>query len=391
MTTARTIDEAASPSGPNIPFVVCAGPVGEGPTERLVAEAEVATALDLLERAGAAGVFAPLLLATPEPDAFRGVLPAGVSTVRSTTTGFRFGDFLRDLCVRESFTRVLGCGAGAGVLSTPEDLRRLAGPLQHEPEAVVANNLHSADIVGVMPSTALQSATALPAEDNGLAFQLWRSGKLPGFEPERTAATQFDIDDPTDIAVAAVHSGIGRRLHTWIEASAIDSDRILEAGKVFREPMATAVFAGRMGSATWSYLERETACRTRVFSEERGMRSLELENEAKSLLGLHVEAVGVDAFMEHLAALGDAAFIDTRVLLAHRRSTASREDRFLSDLGRWEAISDGFLREFTRAATEAPVPVVLGGHSMVAGGLMALVEAVWLEGDAQRADRKKEE
>ena len=390
MTTPRMIDSAASPSGPSVPFVVCVGPPGEGPTERLVAEAEALAALDLLERAGAADVFAPLLLATPEPGAFRDSMPAGVSTVRSAAAGFRFGDFLHGLCEREGFQRVLGCGAGAGVLSTPEDLRRLAGPLQHETEAVVANNLHSADIVGVTPSTALGSRTALPAEDNGLAFHLWRSEGLPGFEPERTAATQFDIDDPTDIAVAVLHPGVGRRLQAWAEASPIDPRRVLEAGAVFREPMATAVFAGRMGSATWSYIERETACRARVFSEERGMRSLGLEHQATSLLGLHAEAVGVDTFMKHLAALGDAAFIDTRVLLAHRRSTASREDRFLSDLGLWEAISDGFLREFTRAAAEAPVPVVLGGHSMVAGGLMALVEAVWLKSDARTADQQEE-
>ncbi len=381
MTTARTVDEVAAPSGPRVPFVLCVGPAGVGQAEQLVAGAQAAIALDLLDRAKATEVFAPLLLATPDPDAFVGIVPSGVSMVRSPDTGFRFGDFLRDLCASEGFTRVLAGGAGAGVLSTGEDLNRLAGPLQREPRAVVANNLHSADLVGVTPATVLQSAGTLPAEDNGLAFHLWRNCGLPGFEPERTAATQFDIDDPTDIAVAALHPGIGRRLQTWIGDAAVEPDRVLNAGRVFRQPMATVVLAGRIGSATWSYLERETACRTRVFSEERGMRSLGLQHEARSLLGLHAEAVGVRALMDHLAALGDAAFIDTRVLLAHRRSTASREDRFLSDLGRWEDIADDFLREFTQAAVEAPIPVVLGGHSMVAGGLMALVEAVWAESD----------
>ena len=109
------------------------------------------------------------------------------------------------------------------------------------------------------------------------------------------------------------------------------------------------------------------------------MRALGLEEQARSLLGLHLEAVGPSTFMAHLAELGDVALIDMRVLLAHRRSQASREDRFLSDLGRWSEIADPFLRDFTQAAREAPIPIVLGGHSLVSGGVMALVETAWAE------------
>ena len=384
MTTAARIDEPASPSGPKAAFVICAGPTGVGATERMVDQAGVATALDLLDRAEAAQVFAPILLATPDPGLYRESVSAAVSVVESPVVEqFHFGNFLRDLCAREEFTRVLACGAGAGVLSTSEDLRLLAGPLQRYESAVVSNNLHSADLVGVTPSAVLQDDRALPAEDNGLGFHLWRKRGLPGYEPARTAATQFDIDDPTDIAVAALHQGTGPRLRRWISEAQIDSTGVLEAAGFFRDPMATVVLAGRIGSATWAFFERETACRARVFSEERGMRSLGLEHRARSLVALHLEAVGPTAFMDHLASLGDTALIDTRVLLAHRRSTATREDRFLSDLGRWESISDDFLREFTKAANLAPIPVVLGGHSLVAGGLMALVEAVWARADAQ--------
>jgi len=82
-----------------------------------------------------------------------------------------------------------------------------------------------------------------------------------------------------------------------------------------------------------------------------------------------------------LSALGDVAFIDTRVLLAHRGLHPSRPDRFLSDLGRFEEIEDPFLHQFTEAATGAPTPVILGGHSLVSGGLMALIEAAWREHD----------
>ena len=106
-----------------------------------------------------------------------------------------------------------------------------------------------------------------------------------------------------------------------------------------------------------------------------------LSGEARSLLGYHLEAVGTARFFEELATLGDVAFIDTRVLLAHRGLHPSRPDRFLSDLGRFEEIEDPFLHQFTEAATGAPTPVILGGHSLVSGGLMALIEAAWREHD----------
>jgi len=42
-------------------------------------------------------------------------------------------------------------------------------------------------------------------------------------------------------------------------------------------------------------------------------------------------------------------------------------------------VEEPFLREFTRAAVEAPIPVLLGGHSLVFGDLMALIEFAWQE------------
>ncbi len=40
-----------------------------------------------------------------------------------------------------------------------------------------------------------------------------------------------------------------------------------------------------------------------------------------------------------------------------------------------------FLKEFTQAANDAPIPVLLGGHSLISGGLMLLNEAAWREED----------
>jgi hypothetical protein len=70
----------------------------------------------------------------------------------------------------------------------------------------------------------------------------------------------------------------------------------------------------------------------------------------------------------------EAVFFDTRVALAHAGRWPPATDRYASDLGLPEQVADGWLREFTRAAIEAPMPVVLGGHGVVAGDLYGLVE-----------------
>ena len=102
---------------------------------------------------------------------------------------------------------------------------------------------------------------------------------------------------------------------------------------------------------------------------------------ARSLLAYHLQAVGLPRFFQELATMGDAALIDTRVLLDHLGIRPSRADRFLSDLGRAGEIKDDFLRDFTEAASRPAIPVLLGGHSLVSGSLMALIEVAWREYD----------
>ena len=67
---------------------------------------------------------------------------------------------------------------------------------------------------------------------------------------------------------------------------------------------------------------------------------------------------------------------DSRVLMAAEGIHPDAADRFASDLYWLNSIRDPWLRDFTQAAAEAPIPVILGGHSVVAGGLYALAEII---------------
>ena len=86
--------------------------------------------------------------------------------------------------------------------------------------------------------------------------------------------------------------------------------------------------------------------------------------------------VGVERFFEVLGQLANGVLLDNRVILAARQLWPSAIDRFNSDLYRWGEVEDPFLQGLTRAAAEAPIPVVMGGHSVVGGGLMALTETL---------------
>jgi hypothetical protein len=77
--------------------------------------------------------------------------------------------------------------------------------------------------------------------------------------------------------------------------------------------------------------------------------------------------------------LGDAAIVDTRVLLAHHLGAdeaawPAADDRFASDLLLPERIGDRWLRELTASAIAAPIPILLGGHTLVGPGVRLVVE-----------------
>lgn len=357
------------------------GPGGPSAVERLVAGAQAAVAADTLERAVATGAFSLCLAATSRADL---ELPPGVA-LEPDREPFHFGQTLARLIRGHGLERPFYVGGGSLALLLGEELGRVAAQLAQAQNTVIANNLYSADLVAFTPGAAL-GRIALPVGDNSLPQLLMAVGLAP-VELPRTFDFLFDVDTPADFPILALHPQAGPRARAFAQGLGLDLARLRRALACLTNRDAQVVIAGRVGSYLWARLEADTACRVRLLAEERGLQAdgrLE-KGEARSILGFYLEEVGVGRFFAALGELGDAAFLDTRVLLAHFRRQPSQEDRFLSDLGRWQEIGDPFLRDLTRAAGEASIPVLLGGHSLVAGGLLALVDAAWRE----RGERPK--
>lgn len=359
-------------------LLLLVGGRGQSEVEQAIDGAHRAAARDLLELLLRAGLIGRAVVATDNPawgEALAG-LPVEVD-LDPPGQPFHFGRRLAGLIERYRAQRVLYSGGASAPLLDSDSWGQILARLEESERLVITNNIHSCDWLGFTPAAEMLPLIAQEASDNALAWILAHEGGLPVESLPASAATRFDLDTPIDLLIAQRHPDIGPHLRRFLDGltwKAPQLDGVM--AEMAREGGSLAV-AGRVSAAAWAALERATRCWVRVFAEERGMRASgrQERGEARSLLADYLELVGVENFFQELAELTNGVLFDNRVILAARRLWPSALDRFNSDLFRWDRVEEPFLRRFTRAAAEARMPVVLGGHSIVAGGLMALVES----------------
>ncbi len=361
-----------------VTLLLTVGGWGRSDVERALDGAHRAAARDLLEVLLRADMIDRAIVATD--DAAWGDtltdLPVEVD-LDPPGESFHFGRRLAGLIERYETQCVLYSGGASAPLMGVERWTEVLTRLAQAERLVVTNNLHSCDWVGFAPAVEAIPLVVQEANDNAIAWVLANEGGLPFESLPASAATRFDLDTPADLLIALRHPGIGPHLRCFLNGLGWETpqlDGVLAA--MAREGGSLAV-VGRASAAAWAALEQATRCWVRVFAEERGMRASgrQERGEARSLLADYLELTGVEGFFDELAELVDGVLFDNRVILAARGLWPSTPDRFNSDLYRWDKVEEPFLRRLTRAAAEARVPVVLGGHAVVAGGLMALVES----------------
>jgi hypothetical protein len=366
----------------SLPMLIMTGSTEGSLPEQMVSLARQAITLDLVDRALGVPTLHPVVVSTNSrrlAERLSG-LPVRVE-LDPPGEPFHFGRRLGELIARHGMQRCFYIGGGAGPLLPASDMASIAEAVLGAYRLLVTNNFYSSDFAAFGPTSALLDQPP-PKNDNELAWLLGEDAGLPIRELPRSGATQLDVDTPTDLLTLAVHPGTGPHARAYLDGLHLDTSALDAALPLMLDRDATILVAGRVSSATWGYLERETACSTRVLSEERGMRASGrlARGEVRSLLGYYLDTVGLERFFHELATLGQAIFLDNRVLFAHRHLWPSDADRFYSDLRRPADVSDPFVRALTQAAIAAPVPVLMGGHSLVSGGMYALVEAAWARG-----------
>ena len=353
-------------------FVTFVGGWGATPVERMMSGAHRAMVRDTLERAASTGEFQQLVLVADFPDL------AGTASIEPPLSPFHFGRELQRITHKYRMEKVFYIGGGALPLLSADGIAEIARQLAQSNETVISNNPYSGDLIAFTPAAALDKIE-LPAIDNPLPRLLEAEAGLTGHSLPKDVTTLLDVDTPTDLAILSLYPSIGPNLRSYLDAVELDTRRIERIAKLMTVRESELLVAGRVGSYVWSKLEQETACRTRIISEERGMRTdgRDARGAAKSVLGLYAEQVGPGQFFKHLAQLGDGVVLDTRVLFNHLGLDLEPSDRYLSDMMQPDGIKNEWLREFTQAAIEAPVPAVFGGHSLVSGGLLAMIDIAW--------------
>lgn len=280
-----------------------------------------------------------------------------------------FGTRLARLAALDPGAGIVVLGSGSVPLASAGDRRAFVAAAAAT-GTVLTNNRYSADIVAIPGGVDLAGIPDSTA-DNGLPRLLAERGHAVRDLGQRWRL-QVDLDSPIDSLVA----GFAAPDESSFERARDAATRIRDRSSDSR---AEVLVAGRTSSGTLHWLETQTASRTRALVEERGMRTAVAgQRPPRSTLGLVLDREGPAALGRLLADLADAAVIDTRVLLAHRLGPDEEtwpvaEDRFASDLLLHERIADPWLRELTRSAAEAPLPVLLGGHTLVGPGLRLLL------------------
>jgi hypothetical protein len=273
-------------------------------------------------------------------------------------------------------------------LATAADRAAFVGAAAAGDNRALANNGYSADVVA-LSAWAVTTLADLPAEfpaDNALPRWLQEVAGVPLADLRTRWRLAVDFDSPLDVILVGRsrrRSGRSRGLVDDAAVKRIDA-RCGVIQRVLADPGAELVVAGRTSAATIGWLERRARCRVRILVEERGLRAssrLALGDPTsdkgrppRSVLGMVLERDGPAALGARLAELGDAALVDSRVLLADRLGADEDrwprpESRFASDLLDPRSVEDAWLAALTQAAVAAPIPVLLGGHTLVGPGV----------------------
>ncbi|HSW09480.1 MAG TPA: hypothetical protein VLK32_01105 [Bacillota bacterium] len=355
--------------------------------DHVLAELRKLVVLDNLEKLARVPEIDQALLVTNYPDLAARAKEMAVSVVTSPPGPFHFGRTLQALIRERGLTNVICMGGASAPLARPREFAGLASLLKERKNIVVVNNAQSADIIGFTPACAIDRIQP-PRDDNFLGHLLSEAGLHRILLPN-SAWINFDLDTPADLMVMSLLPRVGPRARAGLRELQLDLARVEGFRRLLGVKGAELGLIGRVSPVVVAFLNQHFQVRVRVFSEERGMKALgRLERgEVVSLAGLIIERLGPAEFFGFLSRVCHGVLFDTRPVLAQLAPGISEADRFHSDLGQSDRIAHPLVRELTRAAGQAPIPVVLGGHTLVYGGLWALAETV-LEGESEEGEHE---
>jgi hypothetical protein len=298
---------------------------------------------------------------------------------------FHFGRCLQYVINQGQLDGVIYIGGASCPFLTADEFRLMAQGLRARKNVVFTNNPQSADIAAFTPAQAINFID-LPDNDNVLPTLLRQQAGLERVFLPHSVGVHFDIDTPSDVLVMSLSPRLEPHTRQAIAALNWDNSRVRLAFEQMASRQSNVFVAGRVNPWTMQHVGMYCRARMRVLSEERGMRATGRaeRGEVHSMLAFLLQQLGPQGLIDYISSIADAAFIDTRIIFAHFRLQLTEGQRFASDLGWLDQIGHPLVRDLTEAAFNAPIPIILGGHSLVAGSMWSLVDTLrFAEGQEQ--------
>ncbi len=366
----------------DVTLLVMVGPMGARPVERQMGRILRVAARETIQRIIDTGRVARVILAAPDRESLESLEELPLPLELDLDPGdrpFEFGARLTGLIRRHQVSRLLYVGAGAAPLMSTAGWEAVLTAFAEIEVGLLTNNLHSSDWIAVAPAEVISAYAHRLPTDNAMAWVLHREAGLPARVWPRSTASLLDLDTPVDALIAAQHPQAPAALREAVARTGWDPSRVRRIQTLLRTPGSRLILAGRVPSWAWVALERHAQIWTRVFSEERGMQASARmhRGEVRSLVYAYLQTVGPRRFFETLAELADGALLDIRVWMAAAGRWPSPADRYAADLFAISEIHDPMIREWIEAAAQAPLTLLVGGHTLVAAGLVALLEAAF--------------
>ena len=368
------------PMDEKIPVLIMLPPKGSSEAEAWVAAGRLAAACDLAERVKTIPLAGPCYLLAHEQADQLVLQEMGFDQIQVSVKPFHFGDVLAKIISEYHLDRLAYFGGASAPLMGEKDLQKVFEQVlrQKTPTAVV-NNLYSSDWAVFNNARIIEGIKSQLPSDNPLGWVMQQEAQFDVRALLPSASSRLDIDTPVDLLLLHGHPGIGRHCRDFLsQTNQPLLDSISNLRRVLQTPASTLSIIGRASSAVWKEMEERTKIWVRIYVEERGMVASQrlARGEVQSLIADMVDELRPGGFLARLGQMSDAVIWDTRVWMGSRGTWPSAADRFAADLGWINQISDEALRNLTIAIKESPIPVVAGGHGVVAGGLLALLETL---------------
>jgi hypothetical protein len=359
--------------------LVMLGPAGDSRPEQWMAEAKLAAAEDLCQRLSTLDEVAALEAVVSTRLQADRLRPFAGHVELASGSDFHFGRRLAAWCASAGGgpTAYFG-GAAAPLLSAEALSALLKGALAGTSGEAWVNNLHSSDWCIFTATPAALASIKDQSKDNGLGWGLATAAGVHVHAMPSTAASRADIDTPIDPHLLQGHPAVGEHLKRFISASGDPGLRI-RVGQLLSllgSEGASLAIIGRSSSSVWAELERRTRIWIRLYVEERGMvaSGRVARGEVRSLISDLLKQLGPERFVDRLGQMADGVLWDNRVWMAAVGRWPSARDRYAADLGWLHDVKSEGLRRLSQAVKASTMPILVGGHGLVSGGVLALLE-----------------